>query len=357
MAFVAWIAAAKLLLHLLTASQYGLFRDELYYVACSEHLGAGYIDHPPLIAFITWIARHGLGDSPLALRFLPALAGAGLVLVTGALVREMGGGRFAQGMGALAVFFVPYYQIFQHWLTMNAFEPLIWTACAWCVVRAINTRDSRTWLLFGVIAGVGLENKYSIAFLAVGIVAGLLATRERHFLASRGFWLGVLASAAIFAPNLVWLIRHDFPFLTLMHNVRSSGRDVARAPIAFIADQAMVHGPLLFPLWAGGLLWLLFDSRGRRYRVLGIAFLFVFTALMLLKGKNYYVSPVYAMVLAAGSVALESATAVRFRNARWTYVTAVVAFGLVVLPTAVPVLPVASFVDYEKALSYPLPTF
>jgi 4-amino-4-deoxy-L-arabinose transferase-like glycosyltransferase len=346
-AIVACIAAMKLLLHLFTASRYGLFRDELYYVACSEHLGAGYIDHPPLIAFITWIARHALGDSPLALRFLPALAGAGLVLMTGALAREMGGGRFAQGLGALAVLFVPYYLIFQHWLTMNAFEPLMWTACAWCVARAINTGNARYWLLFGVIAGVGLENKYSIAFLAVGIVAGLVATRERHFLADRWFWLGILASVAIFAPNLVWLIRHDFPFLTLMHNVRSSGRDVTRAPIDFILDQAMVHGPLLLPLWVGGLCWLLFGSQGRRYRVLGIAFLFVLTAIMLLKGKNYYVSPVYAMMLAAGSVAFESATVSRSRSARWIYVASIVTFGLVVLPTAVPILPVASFVGYE----------
>src|SRR5271169_4132682 len=78
-AIVACLAAAKLLLHLLTASQYGPFRDELYYVACSEHLGAGYVDHPPLIAFVTWVARHAFGDSLFALRLLPAVAGAGLV--------------------------------------------------------------------------------------------------------------------------------------------------------------------------------------------------------------------------------------------------------------------------------------
>lgn len=355
MAVVACIAVAKLLLHLLTASRYGLFRDELYYVACSDHLGAGYIDHPPLIAFITWLERHALGDSMIALRFLPAVAGAGLVLMTGILARELGGGRFAQGMAALAVFFVPYYLILQHWLTMNAFEPLIWTACAWCVARAINTGEGRPWLLFGFIAGVGLENKYSILFLAVGIIAGLALTRERRFLANGWLWLGVAVSMVIFAPNLVWLVRHDFPFLTLMHNVRSSGRDVSRAPISFILDQAMVHGPLLFPLWLGGLLWLLLGSQGRRYRVLGIAFLFVFAALLLLKGKNYYVSPVYAMMLAAGSVALESATASRFRPARWIYATAVAAFGLVVLPTAVPILPPATFLDYEAVLCYPLP--
>ncbi|PZR70526.1 MAG: hypothetical protein DLM73_17605, partial [Chthoniobacterales bacterium] len=42
------LAAAKLLFHLLTAGRYGIFRDELYYLACSEHLDAGYVDQPPL---------------------------------------------------------------------------------------------------------------------------------------------------------------------------------------------------------------------------------------------------------------------------------------------------------------------
>jgi len=356
-AIVACIAAAKLCLHLLTASRYGPFRDELYYVACSEHLGAGYVDHPPLIAFVTWFSRHAFGDSLFALRLLPAVAGAGLVVLTGALAKEMGGGRFAQALAALALLFVPYYLIFQHWMTMNAFEPLIWTACAWCVVRAINAGNPRFWLLFGVLAGVGLENKYSIAFFLVGIVVGLLSTSARHFIGSRWFWMGVTSSIAIFTPNLIWLIRHDFPFLELMHNVRMSGRDVMRPPLAFLADQAMVHNPLLFPLWAGGLLWLLADPRGRRYRVLGITFLFVFAALMLLKGKNYYVSPVYPMVLAAGSVALEAVTRGPWRSARWAYVACTVGFSLIILPIMVPILPAASYVSYQRFLSYPPPQF
>jgi Dolichyl-phosphate-mannose-protein mannosyltransferase len=354
-AIVACIAAAKLLLHLLTASHYGPFRDELYYVACSEHLGAGYVDHPPLIAFVTWVARHSFGDSLLALRLLPAVAGAGLVWMTGVLAREMGGGRFAQALAALAVLFTPYYLIFQHWLTMNAFEPLIWAACAWCVVRAINTGNPRFCLLFGILAGVGLENKYSIAFFMVGVVAGLLSTPARRFVRSRWFLLGVLSAAAIFMPNLIWLVRHDFPFFELMHNVRMSGRDVMRPPLAFIADQAMVHNPMLFPLWVGGLLWLLADPRGRRYRVLGIAFLLVFAALMLLRGKNYYVSPAYPMVFAAGSVALEAMTERRWRPARMAYVAATAAFSLIIMPIVVPILPVASYVNYQRALSYPPP--
>lgn len=90
-AIVFYLAFAKLLLHLLTAARYGIFRDEMYYVACSKHLAWGYVDHPPMNVFITWFARHVFGDSPLALRLLPAIAGAALVWMTGQLTREMGG--------------------------------------------------------------------------------------------------------------------------------------------------------------------------------------------------------------------------------------------------------------------------
>ena len=97
-AIVLLLAAAKFLFHLLTAGRYGIFRDELYYLACAEHLDFGYVDQPPLIALVAWIARHLFGESLLGLRLLPALAGAATVWLTGKLTREMGGGAVAQAL-------------------------------------------------------------------------------------------------------------------------------------------------------------------------------------------------------------------------------------------------------------------
>src|SRR5262249_49733888 len=148
-AIVLYIASAKLLLHLLTAGRYGIFRDEMYYLACSKHMAWGYVDHPPLTVFLGWLTRHMFGESALAIRLLTALAGAALVWLTGKLARDMGGGRFAQGMGALAVVVVPTYLLFHHLLTDNAWEPLMWLGSIWLVVRAINTQDARYWLWFG----------------------------------------------------------------------------------------------------------------------------------------------------------------------------------------------------------------
>lgn len=349
-AIVMGLAGVKLLLHLLTATRYGIFRDELYYLACSEHLAWGYVDHPPLIVFLAWIVRHTLGDSLLAVRLLPALAGAALVWVAAELAREMGGGRFAVGLAALAILPVPIYLVMHHWMTMNAFEPLIWMGCIWCVIRAIHTGRPQYWLWLGVIAGVGFETKYSIAFLLFGVLVGILATPERRFLRSRWLWMGALVALVIFLFNFIWVVRHDFPFLEVLHNIRMTNRDVARGPLDFIADQAKIMHPILFPLWAGGLVWLFFGREGRRYRVLGWTYLVVLAVFIALKGKNYYLAPIYPVLFAAGAVAFERLTRDRWTWSRTAYAVVVVLTGALLLPIFAPILPVEDYIQYQKAL-------
>jgi uncharacterized membrane protein len=351
-AIVLYLAGAKLLLHLLTAARYGIFRDEMYYLACSQHLAWGYVDHPPLTVFLAWFARHVFGESLLGLRLLPALAGAAIVWLTGALAREMGGGRFAQALAALAAATVPIYLILQHWLTDNVFDQLLWTACVWLVMRAINTGNDRYWLWFGILAGLGFETKYSIVFLLLGVLAGVVLTSHRRFLKSRYLWLGVLACAVIALPNLLWQIRNHFPFLELIHNIRMGNRDIARGPVAFIGDQALIMNPILFPLWVGGLIWLFFARDGKRYRLLGWAFVAILGTFIALKAKNYYVAPAYPMLFAAGAAGLERVTRGR-RIGTWSrivYVMLVIVVSVALAPYSVPILPPETYIRYQKAM-------
>jgi hypothetical protein len=351
-ALVLYIAGAKLLLHLLTTTRYGIFRDEMYYFACSEHMAWGYVDHPPATVAIAWIARHLFGHSLVGLRLFPALAGAALVWLTGRLAREMGGGRFAQALAALAILPVPFYLILHHWLTNNAFEPLIWMACIFCVLRAINSGEDRYWLWFSVLAGVGFETKYSIAFLLAGILAGVLLTPHRRILKSRYLWFGVLACALIALPNLLWEARNHFPFLELMHNIRMSNRDVVRGPFAFILDQVETMNPILAPLWLGGLIWLFVAPGARRYRILGWTFVVTLGLFIAMRGKNYYVAPIYPMLFAAGAVGLERITGCRPRICwiRPAYVALVLIIGALLAPLVCPILPPETFIAYQKKL-------
>ena len=348
------LVAAKLLFHLFIAGRYGIFRDELYYLACGEHLDWGYVDQPPLIGLIAWLARQLFGDWLIGLRLIPAVAGAATVWLTGKLTREMGGGAFAQILAALAVIAVPIYLVLHHWLTMNAFEPLIWIGCVWCIVRAINRGETRYWIWFGVLAGLGMENKYTTAFFVFAVVVGLILTRERRFIATPHLWIGAAIALAIFLPNLIWLVRHNFPFLELMHNIRRGHRDVVRGPIAFVLDQAVIMNPVVLPLWLGGLIWLFFGRDGRRFRILGIIYVVMLATFIALRGKNYYLTPIYPMLFAAGAIAFERITA--RRNWACVVYALLIAGSIIVLaPTVAPILSPERAVAYQKKLGFEPP--
>src|ERR1044072_8697710 len=191
-----WVYGIALLyfaLHLATSMRYGYFRDALYYLACSEHLPFGYVDHPPLIAFLAWIARHTLGTSLPALLFWPALAGASRIVLTAMFARELGASRFGIVLAAALAATPAIWWVIDHQFAMNCLEPLLWGGLAYVVLRLINTGNRKLWLPFGAIAGVGLLNKYSIVFFAAALIAGLLLTPQRKVL----FTPWILAGGAL----------------------------------------------------------------------------------------------------------------------------------------------------------------
>src|SRR5277367_4373327 len=147
------LASCKLLIQFAGINHYGFFRDELYYIACGEHLAWGYVDQPPLIAFVAWLARHTFGTSLFGTRFFAVLAGAAIVYATGRVAADLGGGLFAQFLAALAILLAPAYLAFDNFLSMNAFEPLFWLLCAWIAIRIVKGSSPRLWLLFGAVAG------------------------------------------------------------------------------------------------------------------------------------------------------------------------------------------------------------
>ncbi len=344
-----WIyafAAFAALLHLAFSGRYGFFRDELYYAACGEHLAWGYFDHAPLVAAVARFSRFLFGDSLFALRFFPALSAAAKVFLAGSMARSMGGGRFAQCLSALAVLVAPVYLTFDNFLSMNAFEPLFWTACAAIYLCIRNGASSKLWLLFGLVAGLGVLNKHSMLFFGSGIFLGLLLTSARRELARIWLWLGGALAFLIFLPNLVWEIRHGLPTVALLRSV--IGAKYALIPAwEFVAQQSLLTHPLATPIWLAGLWFLFRDSAGRKYAALGWAYLVVLVEIILLHGKIYYLAPAYPMLLAAGAVWIELRALPR--TGAWlkpAIVAPLLAGGIIAAPLAMPILPVEAAVRY-----------
>src|ERR1035438_7325371 len=176
------VAGIYFLVLLLTSTRYGYFRDPLYYLACAEHLAWGYVDQPPLIALLAWIARHTLGTSLPALMFWPALAGAGRIALTAAFARELGAKKFGVAFAAVLAATPGVWYVIDHQFAMNALEALLWTGCAYAILRMIRAENPKYWIVFGAIAGLGLEDKYSLAVFAFALLAGLLLTPQRKYL-------------------------------------------------------------------------------------------------------------------------------------------------------------------------------
>lgn len=350
------IAAAKLAVHLYAGRHYGYFVDELYYLACSRHLDWGYVDQPPLIALLTWLWRSVLGQSLPAIRLLPALAGVGEVLLTAAIARELGGNRFAQALAALAAFIAPGVLGGDGLLTMNAFEPLFWMGSAYLLIRLIKTQDEKLWIWFGVLAGFGLENKYSMLIFGAGLVLGLLLTPQRRLLASRWLWVGGAIAFLIFLPNLLWNVQHHFPFLELQANIRASGRDVPLGPVAFFTQEILLMHPLTLPIWLGGLWFYFGTAAGRPFRAIGWAWIFAAAVIATLSPRVYYLFPAFPVLFAAGGVLWEQVLASpRATWIKFAYPVFMLLGGVVFAPLAIPLLPPETYIRYTKTLGLQQP--
>src|SRR2546430_1575498 len=172
--------ATALLIHFLTNGRYGYFRDELYYIACGQHLAFGYVDQPPLSILLIRLSRTLFGDSLFAIRFFPALAGAGIVALTGAIAREIGGRGWAVALSCAASLCALFYLAVGNFFSMNAFEPLFWMGCIYFLVRIINGGPPKLWLWFGLLAGLGFGKKHLIAFFCGRVFFWLILNPQRQ---------------------------------------------------------------------------------------------------------------------------------------------------------------------------------
>jgi len=363
----AYFAVFSLFLHFVFNSGYGYFRDELYFLACGEHLAWGYPDHAPMIGLMARASRVLLGDSLFAIRFFPAVAGAVKIFLTALLVKEFGGRRLAAVLACLCVLCAPVYLAIDNLLSMNSLEPVFWTACVYFAVRALRTTPedsaqkiqspSINWLLFGLFAGLGLMNKHSMLFFGLGTVVGLLLTPTRKVFLDKYFWAGGVLALLIFLPNIIWQIQNNFATLELLQNVQKTGKNVEMSPLQFFVSQIMALNPLSFPVWLAGIWYFLADKNGKRFRFLGVCYLALLALMIYLKAKDYYLVPVYPMLFAGGAIfweqLIEKVRALRF--IKYAYPVLIVALTAAILPVVVPVLPVDKLISYQETIGFKPP--
>lgn len=226
---------------------YGYHRDELYFLRAGRELALGYADQPPLTPMLARVAGEVFGHSLTGLRLASAVAAGLVVVFTGLLTRELGGTRAAQVLAAACMGVSAILLAVGHLLSTSTFDLLAWTVLSWAVLRALRD-GGRHWLLVGLLAGIGLQNKSLVAFLLAGLAAGLLLVGPRTVLRSHWPWLAAAVALVLWAPYLVWQAIHGWPQLALSGAIAAGGSGTSEPRWLFLPYQLVLISPFLVPV-------------------------------------------------------------------------------------------------------------
>jgi hypothetical protein len=344
-------------IHLIFYKGYGFFRDELYFIACGKHLAWGYVDQPPGAPLVAWFSQKILGQTLLAIRLVPMLFATAQILLTGLTARAMGGRSYAQFLACLSVLAAPQY--FGSYLNTDMFMTLGWAACAWVAARIFAGDSPKQWLLFGLFGGLALEGKHAMLFFLLAFLAAVFVSPQRRMLMTLWPWCGAALALLIALPNVIWESTHHWATYELLSNIAKSDKNVVLSPWQYLYSNIEALGGLTVLVWVPGLVWCLFLKGGRRFRAVGWMWIFSYILFIALKGKDYYLTPTYPMLFAAGAVAIESwfaklphtlrGTILR-RVAQAAFALFVFVRGAITWPFAMPMMSEEKFIAYEKAL-------
>ncbi|MBP9925798.1 MAG: glycosyltransferase family 39 protein [Cyclobacteriaceae bacterium] len=349
---LAIVAIGCLTLHLLVnlTGAYGFFRDELYYIACSDHLAWGYVDQPPFSLLVLKISRLLFGDSLTAIRLTPVLMHTGTVVLTGLMVKEMGGKTFALLIACLAVALSPIHLGMSLIFSMNSIDTFIWALSVYLILKLINTQNQKYWIWLGIVLGIGLMNKISVLFLGSGIFVGFILTNRQWFATRWPYITGVIVFI-LFSPYVLWNMANDYAHLEFIHNA-STSKYAGLSAMSFIKDQLLFLNPIATPVWIAGLLGLLFYSPLSKYRILAWIYLTAF-AILIVNGtsKGEYLAPAYASLFAAAGVFAEKKlTSKKVVWIKYAYPILILVIAIFLLPMILPVLSVDKYISYSKKL-------
>jgi 4-amino-4-deoxy-L-arabinose transferase-like glycosyltransferase len=321
------IAVIWVILLALVNGRYGFHRDELAFLDNSLHLDWGFVEYPPLVPAIARFSLGMFGQSLAGLRAFSALAIGMTFIISGWMARELGGKRWAQIITALSVAIAPIAFSHSSLFTYETFDYLWWVLTFYLVLRLLRTNNPRLWIGIGISLGLGMMTKYTIAFLALGIIGGVIFTPARRYLKSHWLWGGILTALIIFLPNMIWQGQHHFislEFLKALHSEDIGDLGIGRTG-SFLVGQFYICASIsVIYFWITGFRYFLFSKEAGQYRMIGWMVIIPFILFLIGQGRFYYMAPVYPVLLAAGVTQIEIQTdelsAPRKRSRRsWIY--------------------------------------
>ena len=339
----------KLVLHLLANSNFGFHRDELLYKALGENLDWGFKEVPPFIAGVSYLSNLVSSESVFISRILPTLFSCAIIFITGLMVLTMGGKRFSILVACGGLVFSPAFLASGYLLQPVIFDQFFWVLSAFLLCRYIKTHNEKNIYWFGVVAGVGMLTKYSIAFFIVALLAGLLVSNNRKLLRNTIWLKAALIAFIIFLPNLIWQINNGLPVIKHMEELKRT-QLAFNSPFEFVIQLLLVNASTTF-IWLSGLVYLFVSKANSKLSFLSWSFLFVIALLIILKGKVYYGFGAFPMLFAAGGVCFHKIFGSISQKLKYALPAIIILPSILFLPIAIPLLPLQTTLQFFSFIS------
>ena len=345
------IALLNLLVYILTLSftSYGIFRDELYYLACANRLDFGYVDHPPLSIWVLAVWKFIFGDSVFMIRLVPAVVSSATVFMIGLFTMRLGGGKSAVIISMLSFMLTPIFLGMTTIYSMNVFDFFFWILSAYIFLRIIETENRKLWRVLGIVIGLGLLNKTSMLWLCAGILIGTVFTPLREDLKTKYPYIAAGIAFLIFSPYIIWNLTHDLAHLEFMRNA-AARKYGGLTPVSFVLDLFLILNPVSVLIWIPGLIFYFFNKSSKQFRAIGYIWLATFAVLFInWHSKAEYIAPAFQILFAGGAVMIVKWNARRNRL-KYALAVPVIVLAIFLSPYARPLLPVENFLGYQSAL-------
>ena len=330
-------------------TSYGIFRDELYYIACANRLAFGYVDQPPLSIWILALWKFLLGDSLFVIRLLPAFISSITIFILGLFTFRLGGGKSAIIISMVTFMLTPIFLGMTTIYSMNVFDFFFWILAAYVFLQILESSNSKLWYYLGIIIGLGLLNKTSMIWFGAGIIVGILFTPLREDLKAKYPYIAAGIALLIFSPYIIWNLTHNLAHIEFMRNA-SEHKYGGLTPLSMILDLILILNPLSVLVWIPGIIFYFFNKNSRIFRPLGYIFLITFVILFInWHSKAEYLAPAFQILFAGGAVQIVKWN-VGKRNLKYALIIPVVVLSLIFSPYARPLLPVQTFIGYQSAL-------
>lgn len=344
--FILVFVAIKIVLNLFAMPHFGFQRDELLHLALGDHLGWGYKEVPPFIAVIAKLSSTLFGSSVFATRIFCTLFAGLIVWFTSLITIELGGRKFAIALACLGIILAPAFVASEYLLQPVIFDQFWWVLTVYLIIKYINSSSVKYLYFIGVVVGLGLLTKYTMAFFAIALIIGLVVTKQRRLLFNKHVAGAALLAILIFLPNIIWQFTHHLPVITHMSALQKTQLDYIK-PTDFISQQVMVNGTFIV-LWLTGFFFLIFSFKLRKYQFLAFAYIAIFLFLMEMSGKNYYLFGAYPMLFAAGGFGFERWLKANNYVLRTLLILILTLPNLLLFPMLLPVLPLNTTLAFFK---------